>query len=118
MNKNMIEWLAHGERGISSETIFSVLTGIDVLRGWRKSHPYDPDDLRRCRILLEKCPELQKDFHKMSKVSNTWEILVKNWDAICKTMDEECPDWRTNPNKKASKTYLLMKQVFTLAGER
>ena len=74
-------WLASGERGISSETIFSTITGIKVSDGC-KGHPHDPDDFRRCRLLLEQVPELVPLFHKMRSVSPTWHALADNWDAI------------------------------------
>lgn len=103
-------WLAHGERGVSSNTLFTHLTGIDALRDWHKDHPYDPADLRRCRLLLEQVPELVPLFHKMSEVSKEWAALVKNWDTICATMDEEAPNWRTK-GERAAKTYELIKQA-------
>lgn len=44
-------WLASGERGASSDAIFYQLTGVAT--GDKTSHPHDPADLRRCRLLLE-----------------------------------------------------------------
>lgn len=103
-------WLASGERGNSSETIFTHLTGVDANRGSRNSHPYDPADLRRCRLLLEQVPELVPLFHKMSTVSKEWAALVKNWAELCTTMDAEAPNWRTK-GERAAKTYELIKQA-------
>lgn len=100
-------WLASGQRGNSSETIFTHLTGVDANRGSRNSHPYDPDDLRRCRLLLEQCPELVPLFPKMADVSKAWAGLVPEWETICKTMDEESPEWRAGKGS-APKTYKLM----------
>lgn len=99
-------WLASGQRGNSSETIFTHLTGVDANRGSR-SHPYDPDDLRRCRLLLEQCPELVPLFPKMAEVSDAWAGLVRDWETICKTMDDETPEWRAGKGR-ASETYKLM----------
>lgn len=104
------KWLASGERGVSSDTLFTHLTGIDALRGWRKDHPYDPADLRRCRLLLEQVPELVSEFPRMAKVSKAWAALVREWDTICATMDEEAPNWRTK-GERAAKTYELIKQA-------
>lgn len=103
-------WLASGERGISSNTIFTRLTGVDSLGGWSQDYPYDPSDLRRCRLLLEQCPELAAKFTTMSGASKKWAALVRDWPAICKAMDEEIPDWR-NPKKGSSapRTYNLIK---------
>ena len=103
-------WLAHGERGISSETMFTHLTGVNALRGDRKDHPYDPDDFRRCRLLLEAVPDLQPLLPKMADVSPAWAGLVEAWANICATMDRETPNWR-NPKRgdRAPLTYQLIK---------
>lgn len=104
-------WLASGERGTSSETMFTVMTGIDALKGWRKDHPYDPDDFRRCRLLLEQVPELAPMLPKMAGVSPQWTELVRIWDELCTTMDEEAPDWRDGRNWSCPKTYNLIKKA-------
>lgn len=107
-------WLATGERGLSSETIFEHLTGAPVLKDhWREYGPHtpsDPADLRRCRLLLEQVPELVPLFHKMSTVSKEWAALVREWANLCTTMDAETPDWRTGGGS-APKTYELIKQA-------
>lgn len=117
MTSNLMLWLANGKRGISSETIFTMLTGINALGDHSHSHPYDPDDLKRCRLLLEQCPQLQNIFYEMEKVSKEWAFLVANWDELCKTMDEEAPDWR-NGKGSAPKTYGMMKNLLRKAQEK
>jgi len=110
---DMIEWLANGWRGVSSNTIFTTLTGMDALGSWRGSHPLDPDDFRRCVILLEQCPALKAEFHRMAEVSEPWKKLVENYDRLVALMDEECAgvDWRErNSRWSAPKTYELMKE--------
>jgi len=109
-------WLASGERGLSSETMFQHLTGIEVLKGhWQDRFPFtpsDPADLRRCRLLLEQVPELVPLFHKMSTASKEWAALVKNWANLCTTMDGEAPNWRSkDKGERASKTYEMMKTL-------
>lgn len=105
-------WLASGERGNSSETIFTHLTGVNANRGSRNSHPYDPADVRRCRLLLEQCPEIAERFPEMATVSKAWASLVRDWDAICLTMDAEVPNWRDrNGRGSAPKTYDLIKSA-------
>lgn len=101
-------WLACGERGVSSNSIFKHLTAIDALQGRRMDVPKDPADLRRCRLLLEQVPELAPRFPRMAEVSEAWANLVRSWDVICATMDEECPRWRNIPGT-ANKTYNLIK---------
>ena len=104
-----VRWLASGERGASSNTIFSHLTGIDALNGGWQGTPYDPADFRRCRLLLEQVPELKPHFHRMREVSPQWANLVDQWETICATMDEEAPDWRDGRGQIARKTYDLIK---------
>lgn len=118
-SKAATNWLATGERGMSSEAMFFHLTGIKCVRdsGARESrtaHPYDPADLRRCRLLLEQVPELQILLPKMASLSKPWARLIRDWDVICSTMDAESPNWRTpNIGEPAPKTYALIKAAIT-----
>ncbi len=98
-------WLEHGERGISSETIFSHLTGLKIRGDY--SHPADPSDLLRCRKLLLAVPEFQHQFHRMSELSPTWHALVEHWETLCKMLDVECPTW----SGTAANTYKRMKEL-------
>ncbi len=89
-----IAWLATGDRGVSAETIFSHLTGIDALRGAQPSHPIDATSFGKCRKLLESCPEIADAFHGMRFVSPYWRALVPKWSDLCSLMDQEAPNWR------------------------
>lgn len=111
-----VEWLAHGDRGLSSETIFTHLTGIDAVGSCNRRprwHPTDAGDLGRCRRLLEDdVPELRPAFTRMGEVSAVWKRLVKHWDALCALMDREAPDWREDDEfGPCSETTLQMKQL-------
>lgn len=102
-------WLAHGERCISSETMFTRLTGVDALGSHGAGHPYDPADFRRCRLLLEAVPELQPLLPNMANESPAWAGLVEAWADICNTMDDETPNWRSPRGERAPLTYQLIK---------
>lgn len=104
-------WLADGERGISSNTIFTHLTGIDALQGSTKSLPWDFADVRRCRLLLEQVPELMPIFPKMAEVSDAWGNLVAKWDAICQSMDKETPSWRDHRDEWGPITNQLIRDA-------
>ncbi len=109
---NACRWLAHGERGVSSETIFSVITGVAATNGWKYCHPYDDGDFRRCRLLLEECPEFLPLMHKVAELSPEWRRLITHWDLICLTMDKEMPTWREkNQRTGCEKTYYLIKDI-------
>lgn len=115
LSPEALRWLACGHRGLSSESIFQYLTGIQVLKGhWQSEFPrtpIDPDDMRRCRLLLEQVPELEPIFRKrMASASKRWAALVQRWDEICAVMDEESPEWRAGKGR-APKTYDLMRVI-------
>lgn len=110
-------WLADGERGVSSNTMFEYLTGVKATRGWGRSHPHDPGDFRRCRLLLERVPDLVPLLPRMAEVSPVWAALVAGWDSLCATMDAECPHWRTGRGGSAPKTYEMMRAIRKEAGD-
>lgn len=112
---DVINWLASGERGASSNTIVQHLTGLDALGGWRGSHPWDPDDLRRCIKLLEACPILAERFDDMRDVSPEWAGLVAAWSELVATFDSEVPGWRDRRSGSAPKTYARMRQIIANA---
>jgi hypothetical protein len=114
-----LDWLARGERGISSEAIFSKMTGVPVSsdRHYDWSIPLDPSDLRRCRLLLEAVPEWQSRLHEMTDVSTGWAEMVKVWPELCATLDEEVPHWRRG-NGTAPCTYRMMREAEARATNR
>jgi hypothetical protein len=85
-------WLEQGERGLSSETMFTRFTGIEL--DGNRDAPADGDDFRRCRLLLDQVPEFQAKLHLMKDVSKEWHGLVDSWQELCDVMDDEAPDWR------------------------
>lgn len=100
------EWLRTGERGISSEAIFSHLTGIPI-GGHRLDPPSDPSDLRRCRLLLHAVPAFRARLRKMAEISPAWAALVARWDELCALMDAETPGM----SGRAPKTFALMQRL-------
>ena len=83
-------WLKNGERGISSETIFHFISGNPIRYGKGMSHPCDPDDFRRCYLLIEKTiPEWKPFLWKMKLVSPVWEKIVDNWDKLVQMLEEQ-----------------------------
>jgi hypothetical protein len=104
LSEQAIAWLSDGERGRSSETLFSVLTRVDLLPARDYAVPFDPDDLARCRKLLESVPGLVEDFGRMADVGPGWKGLTEAWTRICDTMDAEAPQWR-DVNGRTPETY-------------
>lgn len=102
-----VEWLCTGERGESSEAIFAHLTGVPIC-GSRRAYPSDPDDMRRCRMLLDAVPEFHERFEEMKTVSKQWADLVRRWGDVCRAIDD-----KTNLPGAA---YRLMKEIEKGAG--
>lgn len=107
------DWLAFGERGISSNTIVSTLFGIDANKGWCGSYPHDPDDLTRCVKLIESCPSVVERFDLMRYVGPVWAGLVDAWPELVAMLNEEIPNWRTRVGGSAPKTYARMREIIT-----
>ncbi len=80
-------WLAKGERGSSSETIVGRMLGLPITQ--YEDAPHDPDDLRRCALLCEACPEVRAYLPQMATVSPTWRRLVAQWDELVALMYRE-----------------------------
>lgn len=118
LSNEAVRWIAVGERGSSSEAIFLKLTGIKPynMNGDATAHPYDPDDLRRCRLLLEQVPELAARIGGMGEVSKEWAALVAKWDVLCRTMDDEAPEWRDGGGRSPD-AYALMKECLLIEAD-
>ena len=105
-------WLNYGERGLSSDAIVQYLVHGTIPAGF--NDPGDPADFRRCEKLLRAVPSLRVEFHRMSKVSPRWAGLVRLWDEIARSFEEEAPgalDAGCGARWAAPKTYVLMWEV-------
>lgn len=110
MNQALINWLANGQRGISSNALFTKLTGIDALGGWGSYAPADPADFNRCLLLLDIAPELRADLWRMKDVSHQWSALVDHWDEVeTSFLNEVGFNW--SKSKAAPVTYEIMKRI-------
>jgi hypothetical protein len=108
----LVEWLAGGERGISSNTMVTHLFGINALGDWPwPSHPHDPADLRRCRLLIQQVPEVGRELPRMATCSAEWAALVAHWDELCALLDKELRD----PRRSAPLTYRRMRELIESA---
>ena len=107
-------WLANGRRGISSNTMFTVMTGVDALGDCTPSHPHDPDDLDRCLALLHDVPELRAKLPLMAKSSPAWAALIGVWDQLEALHIAEVGLGWTKSNS-AAETYKLMRTILKAA---
>lgn len=98
-------WLSNGERGVSSETIFEVITGQKILRHFNRCTPSDPDDFRRCYLLLKTIPEWKNKLYLLKAESKVWSNLVDNWDKLTEMLEEQME------TKKANGMYEFMESL-------
>ena len=83
------EWLVSGEQGLSSKAMFHRLVLGRRVRPF--DYPHDPDDFRRCELLLREVPGLRERLPAMASAHPYWAALVRSWDRIVKTMEDESP---------------------------
>ena len=102
-------WLEHGERGTSSETIFSFFALKDDIGGCipasRFHHPIDPDDFKRCSMVFKAFPEWKERINELKALSPVWRGLVDQWDKLEKLLAEQLE------TKEDNGMYDLMKSL-------
>ena len=103
MQKQIIEWLANGETGLSSKTMAFVI-GFGVVPK-KVNYPRDPSDLRRCMQLLSVAPKMRHCLDKIAEIHPVWAEIVKHWDELERLYNEE------TGKVKMPKTYELLKRL-------
>jgi len=73
------QWIYGSDTGMSSKTIFGVMTGKQVGEG---SHPYDPDDFGRCYRLLKLFPEWVGRLPEVAARYPRWAGLIAVWPEL------------------------------------
>lgn len=76
----IIEWLANGDTGLSSQTMAFWL-GFGV-RSNANRYPHDATDFGRCLALLDAAPALRDRLIEMAVLSPQWESLMMYWSEI------------------------------------
>jgi len=108
--EKVLNWFANSRVGLSSKTMAMVACGIipDEVH-----HPYDPDDLSRCIVLLDMVPEVRNHFDAISDLNNKWASLIQHWDEIESAYrEEDAFGW--SRVKRPSKTYTMMRNVLAV----
>lgn len=117
ISQNAAHWLATGSRGLSSEALFSMTTGLDIRggsslhrfrEGWR--HPYDPDDFQRCERMLRAVPEARSNF-AAAKTTPEWTVLIDHWDELVALMQDELPGIFDGQHGRAPRSYARMQEL-------
>lgn len=87
-------WIANGERGMSSETMWNFFMGN---KNYRVCYPYDPDDFSRCYKLLEAVPEWKARVPELKELSKEWANLANGWDKLTAMYEEnKRTNWRNS----------------------
>ena len=100
----IIWWKRRGDRGTSSNTIFSAFTGASLPREGA-DFPYDPDDFQRCHKLLALFPEWRADLNAVTRAFPWYAPFVDRWTEMEALWVEE------SPSKRFPKLYDLMKMA-------
>ena len=104
-------WIANGEHGMSSKTIWNCLMGT---KDFSVNYPYDPDDFSRCYKLFKAVPEWRGELYmqKIALLCPEWKNLIENWDKLTEMYEE---NKRTNwKNHEKIGMYELMQKCINL----
>lgn len=82
-----MEWLASGDRGLSSNQMFETILGFPALdemyrRDVYGNIPRDPWDFGRCLALHRAVPEIREGLNRMRDVSPVWDNIIEHWDHL------------------------------------
>lgn len=73
---NPMEWITGNDTGMSSETIWAVMMGVEPSH---PSVPLDAADFGRCSRLLMQFPAWRKRLGELGEKYTEWKPLVDNW---------------------------------------
>ncbi len=107
IRQSILAWFVTGEVGRSSKALAGCLAGIPSGNG---DHPHDPDDLRRCLLLLDQIPEARPMLGKVCVLSPAWEALYTHWAALEATFRREV-DVSHGHRGSAPETSALMRKI-------
>ncbi len=100
-----LKWVRSWDTGISSLTIFEVLSGHEVFDLKHRDIPYDPADFGRCYRLLQAAPRWRKRLPEVAARHPRWAPFVECWDEMERLYLEELP------SKNCPKLYALMRRL-------
>lgn len=82
-SSEQLEWVLGDDTGLSSKTIFAVMTGTELRGGvFGPEIPHDPSDLGRCLRLLARFPEWKPRLQEVADKYPRWQPFVREWRAL------------------------------------
>lgn len=83
-------WITGPDTGVSSMTIWSVMTGQPMPdRSCGPNVPHDPDDFGRCYRLLQAFPSWRERLPEVAARYPKWGPMVREWDRMTALYEEE-----------------------------
>lgn len=76
------EWILFGDVGLSSKTMWAVVTGTVNDRNIKKfcaNIPCDKSDFGRCYALWKECNLTDSDLNKIKDIFPIWKPFIDNW---------------------------------------
>jgi hypothetical protein len=87
-----VAWLAGGDTGTSSKTIWFVMMGRECTeRYWSPNTPRDPADFGRCYRLLALMPSWRARLPEVAAKHPGWKPMIDAWDELTALYEEEVP---------------------------
>ena len=109
--RRIVEWLASGETGISSETIAFRALGTKNGDPFGEGYPHDPDDFIRCLTVANLLSDETRAavLDALSLTCKEWATVVTNWRKWERELLAEMGGSLVDiEGKSAPKTYALM----------
>ena len=88
------EWIVFGQVGMSSKTMWAVVSGnlnADNIKKFRVEIPYDGDDFSRCYKLWKDCQLDSTDLIKIKEMCPIWQPFVDNWGELVRRYENNEP---------------------------
>jgi hypothetical protein len=83
-------WITNGDTGISSETIWTALSGTQMTGGcWRPGTPIDASDFGRCYRLLQVMPEWRARIGEVADRYPAWRPMAEAWEELTALYEAE-----------------------------
>ncbi len=88
------EWILGRNTGVSSKTIWAVMTESDGA-DCHFDIPHDAQDFGRCYRLLQSFPDWRKRIQEVADQFPKWGLFVLNWDKMT-DLYEQGDEWELN----------------------
>jgi len=116
MGEDELAWLDGYHRTDESNTLFSYLTGCNVLNGQKQCFPEDEFGFVSCVALLESVTALQNSWAQIGELNEQWSVLVAAWDALEALLNAENSEWRRTRNQELPRLRASIRRLIRSTG--